>query len=101
MPKTHCSHACPLAMREGRALLFHELLDTGINAVRDVDLAFRAHGNHMRLAEFAQTFSWLAGGGEYLTVEIQFEDLSGEAVHHVNVLSTDIEAAWQTGELEF
>src|SRR5262245_22677883 len=74
----------------------HELLYRTIHAIGNVDLAVRADGNKMRLAEFADTFPGLSGRREDLAVQIQPQDLTGEAVHHVNLVFTDFKGARQT-----
>jgi len=47
----------------------------------------------VRFAELARTLSWLSQRGEDLAIQIESDELSREAVHHVDVLLADVEAA--------
>src|SRR5262245_54649 len=55
----------------------------------------------MRFAEFPDAFSGLPCRREDLTVEIHFQELSCEAIHHIDVLRTDLETARQARILHF
>src|SRR5215475_10240899 len=72
-------------------LFFHELLDGCIHAVGHIDLTLGADGNHVCLAEFAESLAGLPGSSEDFPIEIQLEKLSGKSVHHKNVLRPDIQ----------
>ena len=51
----------------------------------------------MSLPEFAQAFSRPSRRGQNLPVQIQFQELAREAVHHVYVLLADLKRAGQSG----
>src|ERR1700689_5440124 len=78
----------------------YELVQRTIHGVGDVNLFPCAHRDRVSLAEFAQTFSGFSRHGQYIAVEVQFQDLAREAVHHIYVLVTDLNRAGQAGVLQ-
>src|SRR5665213_3817945 len=70
-----------------RELFLHELLNGPIHRIGDVNLALRAYRDEVRFAELAPgtSGSRFPHRGENFSVEIELENLTREAVDHVDV----------------
>ena len=87
--------------RGRRLLLLHELQQSRVDRVRHVDLVAVVDGDHVRFAKLAGTLSWFAERGEDPAVQIKLDELTCEAVDHVDVLTSDVEAARQPLVFDF
>src|SRR5690606_31515453 len=60
--------------------------------------ALRAHGDVVRLAEFAERRAGPADGAEHGSVERELDDLARKTVDHEHRLAADVDVARQAGE---
>src|SRR5581483_9754560 len=83
-------------------LFLDELLHGAIDGIGDVDLTLGAHGDEVGFAELAPCprRSWLAHGGQDLSIQVQPQQLAGESIDHIDVLAADIKRAGQTRILD-